>query len=69
MDVITLGDFSITNKNGNTVMSFRTPSVVEHDYIPEANNHNKIEHLKNLRQNTQNKNKKKKKPRKNKKRK
>src|SRR3989344_2104866 len=26
MDVITLGDFSITNLNGNTVMSFRVPS-------------------------------------------
>jgi hypothetical protein len=27
MDIITLGDFSITNVNGSTVASFRTPSV------------------------------------------
>ena len=27
MDIITLGDFSITNVNGSTVASFRTPSI------------------------------------------
>lgn len=27
MDIITLGDFAITNVNGETVFSFRTPSV------------------------------------------
>ena len=27
MDIITLGDFSITNVNGSTLASFRTPSV------------------------------------------
>lgn len=33
MDVITLGDFSITNHNGNTCMSFRIPSGHEIDYV------------------------------------
>ncbi len=27
MDIITLGDFAVTNKDGKTVFSFRTPSV------------------------------------------
>ena len=33
MDVITLGDFSITNHNGTTCMSFRVPSSHEIDYV------------------------------------
>jgi hypothetical protein len=33
MDVITLGDFSITNHNGVTCMSFRVPSSHEIDYV------------------------------------
>lgn len=33
MDVITLGDFSITNHNGVTCMSFRVPSGHEIDYV------------------------------------
>ena len=34
MDIITLGDFSITNANGVTVFSFRIPSDVFHtDYV------------------------------------
>ncbi|MDE6736107.1 MAG: retroviral-like aspartic protease family protein [Treponemataceae bacterium] len=32
MDIITLGDFSITNVNGRTVFSFRIPSVEEVDF-------------------------------------
>lgn len=32
MDVISIGDFSITNHKGVTVMSFRTPSLHEIDY-------------------------------------
>jgi hypothetical protein len=49
MDVITLGDFSITNKDGHTVMSFRTPSMVEHDYIPEVERHNRLQLLREQR--------------------
>lgn len=37
MDVIGLGDFSITNVGGQTWMSFRTPSCVSIDYVDEAN--------------------------------
>ena len=35
MDVITLGDFSITNKDGKTTMSFRVPSLSNVDYVKE----------------------------------
>ena len=35
MDVIALGDFSITNVSGHTVMSFRTPSIETIDYVEE----------------------------------
>jgi hypothetical protein len=36
MDVICVGDFSITNVAGQTCMSFRTPSCVAIDYVQEA---------------------------------
>jgi len=36
MDVITQGDFSITNTNGQTTMSFRIPSKKEVDYVVES---------------------------------
>lgn len=38
MDIITLGDFSVTNVGGKTVFSFRTPSVKTIDYVTEINN-------------------------------
>lgn len=37
MDIITLGDFSITNHKGVTVMSFRIPSCHEIDYVRLVN--------------------------------
>ena len=37
MDIITLGDFSITNHNGRTCMSFRVPSSHEIDYVENIN--------------------------------
>lgn len=37
MDIIGLGDFSITNYKGNTCMSFRVPSQHEVDYVAQAN--------------------------------
>ena len=45
MDIISLGDFSITNFNGNTCMSFRKPSMHEIDFCKNPNmnansNHN-----------------------------
>lgn len=35
MDIITLGDFSITNVNGKTLFSFRFPSIKIIDYVKE----------------------------------
>lgn len=46
MDIITLGDFSITNVGGNTTFSFRVPSVVEIDYVTEAEKLKKATSLK-----------------------
>ncbi|MGH8434683.1 MAG: aspartyl protease family protein, partial [Pseudomonas sp.] len=37
MDVITLGDFSLTNVGGRTCMSFRTPSIQEVDFVAAHN--------------------------------
>ncbi len=36
MDIIRIGDFAITNKDGKTVMSFRTPSQECIDFVKEA---------------------------------
>lgn len=38
MDIISMGDFSITNQNGNTVFSFRVPSCHTVDFVQEHNN-------------------------------
>jgi len=35
MDVISQGDFSISNKNGKTTFSFRIPSYEEKDFVSE----------------------------------
>lgn len=35
MDVINRGDFSISNFQGNTVMSYRTPSILRTDFVEE----------------------------------
>jgi hypothetical protein len=35
MDIISRGDFSITNFEGKTLMSFRIPSIVKTDYVDE----------------------------------
>ena len=39
MDIITLGDFAVTNYNGQTMFSFRMPSMTEIDF----NKHSYIE--------------------------
>lgn len=36
MDIIAMGDLSITNLKNQTTMTFRIPSMVEHDYAGEA---------------------------------
>jgi hypothetical protein len=45
MDVISLGDFAVTNNNGKTIFSFRIPSMTEidfckHSYIEPVRNEN-----------------------------
>lgn len=35
MDIITLGDFAVTNKNGKTMFSFRYPSIADIDFVEE----------------------------------
>lgn len=42
MNVISLGDFSITNKNGNTVFSFQFPSTREVDFVEDYNKRIKL---------------------------
>ena len=37
MDIITNGDFSISNVSGKTIVTFRMPSIKEVDYVQEAN--------------------------------
>lgn len=45
MNIITLGDFSITNVNGKTKFSFRIPSIKEVDFVEEQKKNNKPDHL------------------------
>jgi predicted aspartyl protease len=42
MDILIRGDFALTHQNGKTVASFRIPSLVTYDFIPQANNANKF---------------------------
>lgn len=37
MDIITLGDFSVSNFNNNTVFTFRFPSKEKIDFVPQSN--------------------------------
>lgn len=42
MNVITMGDFSISNHQGKTVMSFRVPSLCQTDYVAELREYKKL---------------------------
>lgn len=42
MDVITKGDFCITNVGGQTVMSFRVPSITRIDFVDDIQKERKI---------------------------
>jgi hypothetical protein len=46
MDIISLGDFSFTNFNGEACFSFRIPSMKQIDYVDEANGTKKPSWLK-----------------------
>ena len=48
MDVITLGDFAVTNLNGKTMYSFRMPSMTEIDFTKSSH----IEPIRNESQKT-----------------
>ncbi len=41
MNIITMGDFCITNYQGKTSMSFRVPSVEKVDYVEEIEEYNR----------------------------
>lgn len=41
MDIIGMGDFAITNHNGRTTWTFRTPPCEEIDFVSEINEHNR----------------------------
>ena len=45
MDVITKGDFCITNLNGKTVMTYRSPSVELIDWVADINKDNRIHRM------------------------
>ena len=53
MDVLRHGDFIITNKDGVTRASFRVPSILSTDFVPEVNRHNMIEEEKQKRASNQ----------------
>jgi len=40
MDIISIGDFAVTNVNGKTTMSYRYPSIKTIDYVKEAERDN-----------------------------
>jgi len=35
MDVISCGDFAVTNRDNRTVFTFRMPSIARYDYVKE----------------------------------
>ncbi len=45
MNVISMGDFCITNFGGRTVMTFRVPSLETIDYVAEIAEHNRIDKI------------------------
>ena len=42
MNIITKGDFCISNHGGTTVMTFRVPSLERIDYVDEISEHNRL---------------------------
>lgn len=51
MDVISKGDFSITNFQGKTVMSFRVPSMEKVDYVAKLNTQSPVTNTKKVGRN------------------
>lgn len=48
MDIITLGDLTITNRDGITVFTFRVPSIDRVDYVKDHSAEQQKQHLKSL---------------------
>lgn len=48
MNIINQGDFSISNFQGKTVMTFRVPSLSRIDYVQEIAEHNKYKRIHEL---------------------
>lgn len=42
MDIISMGDFAVSNYNGETVFTFRTPSQKRTDYVAQVRLQNKV---------------------------
>lgn len=42
MNIIGMGDFAVTNFNGETTMTFRVPSLEKIDYVAEIAEHNRM---------------------------
>lgn len=57
MDIISNGDFAITNSEGRTVFSFRTPSVTKIDFVKKIENKNAEKRTQISKQNKKNKRK------------
>lgn len=45
MNIIGMGDFAISNFNGETTMTFRVPSIEKIDYVQEISEHNRMAKL------------------------
>ena len=43
MDIISQGDFAVTNEGGITKFSFRTPSIKHIDYVEEAKANSRLQ--------------------------
>lgn len=49
MDVISKGDFSVSNKDGKTIFTFRMPSLQVTDYVKQIAVQNKVGHKHGLK--------------------
>lgn len=49
MDVIAMGDFAVTNRDGKTKFSFRIPSISDIDFVKEDNDRIREENERNRR--------------------
>jgi hypothetical protein len=48
MNIIGMGDFTVSNYNGETTMTFRVPSLEKIDYVSEISEYNKVYKIYNI---------------------